>query len=318
LMLNGKRIETARLFPIDRFIEDMEFPPLSRIVMGDLHVDLGEALQSPEYAADINFVSEVGWTPLDIAVHKGDVGAMKLLIKAGADLNVATGPRASTPLLRACINGNYEAAKVLLEAGADARKQDRDANGPITNAAKAEVDTSRLISLLMRYGIDIETPGGPSQSPPLVLAVVEGTAETVRYLLSRGANINWRDGDGDTPIIDAIIRGHCDKVELLMEHGCNIQNVNNEGQGVLHFVASHGTRDVMKVFASKKITKLDPGAKDKQGRTPMNYFNGRHPPPTPEYRETFDEMLDSLERGFYGVDADSDGQEFFDAGETLN
>jgi len=321
LMLGGKKIETARLFPIDRFVDEMEFPPLSRIVMGDLHINLAEALQTPEYAADINRMSLIGWTPLDIAVHKGDVAAMRLLIQAGADVDAVSGRRGSAALLRACINGNYEAAKVLLEAGASIHIQDRSGMGPLSNAAMSEADTPRLMSLLIRYGIDIGTPGGRSRSPPLVFAVIEGTIANVRYLLERGADANWRDSDGDTPIVDAIIRGHCDKVELLMEYGCDIETVNNEGQGLLHFVASHGTLEVMKLFREKRITRLNPGAKDKHGKTPMNFFNGRNPPPTTEYREAFDEMLDSLEQGFYGRGDDEKGDsddEFFDARETLD
>ena len=318
LMLNGKYLETVRLFPIDRFIEDMEFPPLFRVVMKDLHMDLAEALRRPEYVADVNHLTPGGHTALDIAVHRGDIEAMRLLVLAGANVNAVTGPRESTALLRSCINGNYEAAKMLLEAGASIHAVDRYRNGCITLAAKAPVDSSRLMALLMQYGMDVETPGALSQSPPLVHAVVDGTVATIRFLISRGANLNPRDHEGDTPITDAILRDYDEKVRALLEYdSCDLQNINVYGRGVLHFLASHGSVEVMRAFIDKKIEGLNPDVKDNNGKTPSHLFSERRQPPNEELRRAFDELMESLERGYYGGSDDDSGEdEFVDARET--
>jgi ankyrin repeat protein len=62
-----------------------------------------------------------GLTPLLFAVRQGNVAAVELLLKAGADINqVSEGDRTS-PLLMATINGHFDLAKALLQTGADPR-----------------------------------------------------------------------------------------------------------------------------------------------------------------------------------------------------
>lgn len=63
---------------------------------------------------------DLGMTPLHYAARNAHVEVMKLLIKAGADVNAHDAERAgNTPLGEVAGNCSYEVAKILIDAGAD-------------------------------------------------------------------------------------------------------------------------------------------------------------------------------------------------------
>uniref|UniRef100_A0A0D3HWG6 Uncharacterized protein n=1 Tax=Oryza barthii TaxID=65489 RepID=A0A0D3HWG6_9ORYZ len=73
-----------------------------------------------EHGADPNRVVNHVLSPLIVACCSHSLKCMKLLIKAGADVNdrSSTGPR-TTPLVLAVDDGSADIVKILLEAGAD-------------------------------------------------------------------------------------------------------------------------------------------------------------------------------------------------------
>jgi ankyrin repeat protein len=64
--------------------------------------------------------SRRGWKPIMAAAKSGDAGAVRLLVRAGAEVNVRY-PNGKTPLYCAAEWGRMEAARALLDAGADPR-----------------------------------------------------------------------------------------------------------------------------------------------------------------------------------------------------
>ena len=69
--------------------------------------------------ADPNVVDNEGNSPLNLAAGAGgNVGSVRLLLEAGADIDHA-GKYGYTPLMQACISGNVDIVRVLVDAGAD-------------------------------------------------------------------------------------------------------------------------------------------------------------------------------------------------------
>ena len=64
--------------------------------------------------------SRRGWKPIMAAAKTGDTGTVRLLVRAGAEVNVRY-PNGKTPLFCAAEWGRMEAARALLDAGADPR-----------------------------------------------------------------------------------------------------------------------------------------------------------------------------------------------------
>lgn len=68
-----------------------------------------------EHDADVN---KTGWTPLHYAASSGQVAVIEFLLDNSAYID-AESPNGSTPLMMAAMYGSPEAVKVLIQAGAD-------------------------------------------------------------------------------------------------------------------------------------------------------------------------------------------------------
>ena len=80
----------------------------------------------------------LGWTPLHEACMRGDMGVVRRLIKANADVRV-TSLEGQTPLHDAAENGNVELCRLLVRFGADPRALSASGRTPIDVAGNDTV-----------------------------------------------------------------------------------------------------------------------------------------------------------------------------------
>ena len=81
-------------------------------------------------------------------------------------------------------------------------------------------------------------------------AVEEGDIKLVETLLSEGANVNEKDGNGWTALHYSASNGHADVSKVLLENGANVNAVNEIKwkSTPLHDAAEFGHIDVMKLL----------------------------------------------------------------------
>ncbi|KAK1755851.1 ankyrin repeat-containing domain protein [Echria macrotheca] len=310
------------LFPVATYIRDLEYPAISMIIMGILHMDLGEALRKPEYLAGINETGEGHLTPLAVAVTSGDLKAARLLLRAGADVNARFGTMQYTALHRACLYDDARMVKLLLEAGADIHARDRSGHTPLAFAAGSKYDIPDILDVLLRHGADVTTVD-PFGSQPLSRTAIDILPVKARFLMDRGgADVNHRDHEGETALNEAVLQSLGEMCRVFLAWpGHDVLNVNKYGMTILHNVARDADAATMRVFTEAKIQGLNPAARDAQGRTAVMVFSERKQ--TVELCAAFEKLLDSVERGYYtagfgeadGECCDSDDEEFFDAKE---
>ena len=75
---------------------------------------------------------------------------------------------------------------------------------------------------------DLNVPDNAGNSP-LQIAALEGFVDIVRFLLEKGAQVDSRNIDKETPLIDAVENGHLEVVKLLLDFGANPRLGNAKG-----------------------------------------------------------------------------------------
>jgi ankyrin repeat protein len=178
----------------------------------------------------------IGGEPaLMMVARAGSPVAVKALLAAGADPNVAEPTRGQTALMWAASEGNTAAVKVLVEGGANVNGRSK---GP---AARQEMG-GRIPRVNDPLGLRAHRD--PTWAPnvdglqftPIMWASREGHIDTVKALLDLGANVNdEKPGDGTSNLILAVMNRHYELAAMLLEHGAD----PNKGPGytALHELA---------------------------------------------------------------------------------
>jgi uncharacterized protein len=143
-----------------------------------------------------------GETPLLAAARSGSVPTVRLLLARGVDVNAAEKFQNTTPLMWAAAEGHIDVVDLLIEAGADPNRQ-----GHIT-------------SLTERHNADHPTGGFTA----LMFAARAGNEALVRRLLTRGANINLKNGDSASAAMVAIYNDRFDVAKTLIELGSDVND----------------------------------------------------------------------------------------------
>jgi len=157
-------------------------------------------------------------TVLD-AVARGDLGAVRQLLKAGADVNPARADGVSALHLAASA-GNVEIARVLITAGANATSATTLLGWKPLHMA-AQNGHADMVDLLIARGADpnvADTLG----TTPLMLAAQAGSAKTLAVLLDAGADPNAREtAKGETALMFAAAYGRVEASTVLLDRGAD-------------------------------------------------------------------------------------------------
>src|SRR5688572_9211067 len=146
-------------------------------------------------SAEVNAPGIDGTPALHWVVRVDDVEIAKLLIRAGADVRLAT-RYGVTPLSLASSNGNVEMIRTLLDAGADPNSPDPTGEPVLWTAIRS--GTLDAVKLLLDRGASKDYKDA-SQQTTLMLAVRENFPAIVRLLVERGSDVNATTRTGATP-----------------------------------------------------------------------------------------------------------------------
>ncbi len=162
----------------------------------------------PPATADERGVPLIRW-----CAYFGDVSAIRFLLGRGVDLT-ALGP--NFDLNGAAFHGHWRLCQFLLELGADANlglpeSAETPLHAALTKANRPATDL--VVAVLLAAGADPNRrtiPAMPTGSfmrdsgtrgeTPLHRAAAFGSESTIAALLARGASLEARDANGDTPL----------------------------------------------------------------------------------------------------------------------
>ena len=241
------------------------------IAVGNSYIDTAKILI--ENGTNINAVDIEGWSALSYAVNNGDIeiaklllenkakikdelliaikspivesriNMMKLLIDNKANINY-TDENGFNPLNIAIESGNMELTKFLITNGANVNSLMQDGVSLIGYAiAQNNMD---LLQILIENGANVNYTNGDSWADtPLKTASRLGLDNVVRILLSRNADINAVDMNGNTALHTAALNSQLSVVKLLLEKNPNLDIQNKVGNTALHLAVISGNIDIV-------------------------------------------------------------------------
>ena len=126
------------------------------------------------------------------------------------------GSRGQTLLHDAAMAGEADLAAALIRFGADPDAKEPEGHTPLYYASNGEV--ARVI---LAAGATVDVASGPTRGTPLHQAARRGYAPVAAALLDHGANIEARDGKGQTPLRRAVNCRQLPVAQLLIQRGAN-------------------------------------------------------------------------------------------------
>jgi len=116
---------------------------------------------------------------LTYAVRHGAVDTVRVLLTAGAHVDVRSVGLSKTPLFQAAYDGRYEIAEMLIAHGADVNAVDALGNNPLREAILG--NTPELVALLLQAGGDLEHRNDDGESMADI-AREQGSSEIVALI----------------------------------------------------------------------------------------------------------------------------------------
>ena len=213
--------------------------PLIRAA-GDLPNNSAAVTLLLEKGASVEAQNNRGETALYRAASEGKDDAIRLLLAHKANPN-AKANDGTTPLLAAVISGHASAMKALMDAGGDIEIADARGNRALMIAAEGPrgiLNNAPFVQTLLDKGAKIEAQDEQGRTA-LYRAATERKTDAVRVLIDKKANVNARANNGGTPLLEAVVHGSLPTVQLLLEHGADVDQADAQANTPL-MVAAEG------------------------------------------------------------------------------
>jgi len=183
----------------------------AQLLVAARNSDIEAVKKSLDRGAAPNSRNRLGKTSLYISIEKNRIDMGKMLIAAGADVNLPSLEKV-TPLIAASYAGSLPFVDLLLKKGAKHDATDRLHKSALVYAAG--MGHTEVVERLLQAGAPIdETP--VDALTPLMWAAGQGHTETVKLLLAKGANKLLKDERNLTALDMAKEAKHAHVVDLL-------------------------------------------------------------------------------------------------------
>jgi len=211
-------------------------------------------------------------TPLMAAAQKGDAKEVARLIAEGALVNACDQDNNSALRYAAHVPGNIGIVRMLLKAGADANAKNDSKSSPLIAACWADREDIEIVNALLEQGADPNEFDpknaaivGSDLMPPLSIAAGNGYSGIVKALLEKGANVNQTtEMFKKSALMMTSMNGDTGTMKLLIKAGANIEEADCWGHTpLMHAVIGDSPEAVTLLLANNASLE----AKDEKGRT---------------------------------------------------
>jgi ankyrin repeat protein len=144
----------------------------------------------------------------------------------------------------------------------------RDASGQTLLHRAAMANSKDLAWLLIAKGARVNARDSQGNTPLFHAVTSAPDREIAMLLISSGVDVNAAMVGGYTALLFAAARGDKDLAASLVSHGANVNAKNDQGITALHMAADQGRRDLAELLLGAGA---NVNAKDNEGKTPLQY-----------------------------------------------
>ncbi|CAN0435847.1 unnamed protein product, partial [Laminaria digitata] len=240
----------------------------------DNNVDEFSSEPNPNTTTNIpnpNSKDASGNAPLHLAIKRGDVHGVSVLLSRGADTE-ATDKDSLSPLLLAVGRRHLPVAAALLKAGADPALLD-GVNGTCSlMEAASRAHDAEMLQLLVAHGASPDAPDSDGNTA-MHHAAMLGDTRAIDALVEVGADVVVKNPlDGSSPLHWAASKGKCEALLALLRHGANADANDDHGRTPLHDACSVDDVHEREAAELLLIWGADDTATDNNGFTASDYF----------------------------------------------
>ncbi|MDD9899773.1 MAG: ankyrin repeat domain-containing protein [Alphaproteobacteria bacterium] len=186
------------------------------------------------------------------AVDSQNPNAVRMLLDAGAEVNVPDDKNNRTPLGWAFMKNDEAIIELLLKAGAEFSHDDQILCKAVQNKS------AKIVRMLLDRGADPNIPRPDKGRTPLGWAVATGDAEIVNMLLDAGADPNVRDMQyGDLLLEWSLFKRDDGGItENLVRNGADIHATSKSGEPLIQVAEQYRGKDFAKTLLAASFSNI--------------------------------------------------------------
>ena len=194
---------------------------------------------------DLESISSKNWKPFNFACRYSTPKIIKYLIQKGVDFNNIS--KGNTHPMNFILMHRYDEKNNKKYYHSFDSKDDQDILdlNPNINLTVFD-DIEKLIIYLCELGANINCSTTGDKMNIIHYACQYSNVHMVRYLASRGANLELANKDKQTPLHYACKFGNLEMIKFLVEKGTNLKQKDLKGNNALHYVCKYGNFDSFK------------------------------------------------------------------------
>ncbi len=241
---------------------------------------------------DVLYVDGECSTVLGLVAYMGRVDVAKILIEAGAGVNIPTNDDGLTPLMSACLRpDNSEMIKFLVDSGAHIEQRDLYKETILYSCAGN--NWIEYVKLLVKLGANIEAKCSDGYTP-LMIAISRQHESVVRFLINSGADVNSYSKGFKCSCLSMAVKVENVKIaKMLLNAGADVNARDNDGLTPCATAAILKNKELVDVLINAGA---DLSIQDNNGISVREYINGRR-----DTGKMIEDIVCSVAKGFFGT-----------------
>jgi ankyrin repeat protein len=236
--------------------------------------DLGAVRSLLKGGADPNAAAADGSTAVHWAVHRDNLDMLNALLGAGAMPDLVTRYKIA-PLTLAAQNGSAAIVERLLDAGSNPNTVSQEGQTALMTAARN--GNVAAVRALLRRGAQVGLAESVRGQTALMFAAGEGNTAAAELLLEVGAELKQRSTGGYTPLLFAVRNNRYDTVKFLLAQGADVNDKIPDGTSALSMAILNADFDLAALLLDAGA---DPNSPDPRGH-PLHVVAWLHQPGAP-------------------------------------